>query len=245
MSSRHCIIIPYFFGDRNKRPNGLTDHSCYDMFMKTLAKQDFDVLLFTNRPVLYSPPNLKVIRCEKEDIYQSAESALGEKIKIQHYYKLCDLRVIYPLIFKGYIQGYDYIGHGDVDVAYGHFDDVIEATEDLKFGCHEHLNALGGKHYGHGCFCMYRNDERATKILEQIPNGLEILTEQKNIAIDERLMPDALLNLFGKNYQVRIRDYNQAKGKRFEGGRIYGDDQELHLMHFFKLKNERETIRLL
>jgi hypothetical protein len=69
-----------------------------------------------------------------------AQKALAMQISLNRPYKCCDFKSVYGLIFKDYINGYDYWGHCDFDLIFG---DLSAYFEKYNLKNYDRFLALG------------------------------------------------------------------------------------------------------
>ena len=81
---------------------------------------------------LHKPQNVKLIFKTLEEISAAASEKLGFVVNINYPYKLCDFKPAYGFLFPELIKGYDFWGHGDIDVVYGNIRDFI--TDEVMQG---------------------------------------------------------------------------------------------------------------
>ena len=106
-----ALIVPYF----GRFPNyfQLWLNSCkinptIDWMVYTDDKRKFDY-----------PSNVHVTYTTLQSIKQLAEEKLDMPVNISMPYKLCDLKVVYGIIFQDDLVSYDFWGYCDVDVIWG------------------------------------------------------------------------------------------------------------------------------
>lgn len=80
------------------------------------------------------PSNIKIVKKTLAEVKTLAEEKLGFEISLDYAYKLCDLKPAYGLIFEDLLSGYDFWGHGDIDVIFGNIrnfitDSVLEEND--------------------------------------------------------------------------------------------------------------------
>jgi len=77
-------------------------------------------LLFTDAGEPHNKPeNVKSVPMTLDDFNQLASRKLGISVRVSDPYKLCDFKSTFGVIFDDYLKGYDFWGHGDIDVIYG------------------------------------------------------------------------------------------------------------------------------
>ena len=63
--------------------------------------------------------NIRFIYKTLSEINQLAKEKLELHVQITTGYKLCDFKPTYGILFSELLKGYDFWGHGDIDVIYG------------------------------------------------------------------------------------------------------------------------------
>ena len=126
--------------------------ACFDVWVRTAGyNKRFDFLIVTDleyRGTL--PENIHFIKMGFGELKDRIEQKMGFTISLEHPYKLCDFKPAYGLIFENELEGYDYFGNFDVDLAFGDLskfvtDDILRKYEKLF-------------HLGH--FTLYKNNDK-------------------------------------------------------------------------------------
>lgn len=134
------------------------------------------------------PENLIQIKLSLQDIknrlsgllYKTYTKYVHPDNLLQKSYKLCDIRLLYPILFDDLIEKYniketDYVGWGDCDLIYGKISDFV----DFK----ENYGIIGG---WHGHFTAINNNQDFINNFKTIPNYFDIITDNsRNYASDE------------------------------------------------------------
>ncbi|MDD2970819.1 MAG: hypothetical protein PHE02_01635 [Lachnospiraceae bacterium] len=88
---------------------------------------DFDFVMYTDQSVNCDlPNNLKIISTTLADLKNKFSKVLGFECKLDNAYKLCDYKVLYGLAFQDVVSNYDFWGHCDVDLIFGHLAHFID-----------------------------------------------------------------------------------------------------------------------
>ncbi len=124
-------------------------HSC-----KYNPTIDYILITDNKEPILNKPVNVKIIYKTLDAIKAQASKKLGFTVNIDYPYKLCDYKPAYGFLFPEIIEGYDFWGHGDVDVVYGNIRDFM--TNELL----NNYDIISSRHeYITGTFCLFRNNK--------------------------------------------------------------------------------------
>lgn len=161
-------------------------------------------------------------------------------------YKLCDLKILYPVLFDQIlidhdIREYDYVGWGDCDVIYGKFSNFINnlGTFDIIGGYHGHFAAI-------------KNIPELKNMFKSIDNIYQLLIDTKTYIIDEiaarkhieklkmfyinkyftDIVPPCFFNLFRK-------DHKQRKKNFFD---VYNHEKDIRYLFYDKIKEKLFTM---
>lgn len=105
------LVVPYF----GERPPFLP------LVMRSMAANpDVSWLLLTDRPAPDAPRNVAVQMCTFDDLANRIRSHFDFEISLETPYKLCDFRPAFGEIFADELSGYDFWGHSDLEVIFGH-----------------------------------------------------------------------------------------------------------------------------
>ena len=126
------------------------------------------------------PPNVKIINMPLMDVKKRANKAFGFEVSVDFAYKLCDFKPAYGIIFNDLIEGYDFWGHGDIDVVFGNIrefmtDDVL-LHHDLLCVRHDVLT---------GYFQLFRNTEKMNTLFMQSKDYKQVFSSPEHYCFDE------------------------------------------------------------
>lgn len=141
-----------------------------------------DFIIITNNRYAISnrPKNVKIIYKTIEDIIYIASKKLGFKVNIAYPYKLCDFKPAYGFLFPEIIEGYDFWGHGDIDVVYGNIRDFM--TEEIL----NTYDIISSRHdYITGTFCLYKNKEQMNTLFMQSKDYKKVFSNSAHFCFDE------------------------------------------------------------
>lgn len=165
------LILPFF----GKLP------SYFELFLNSCVKNEnfVDFLIITDND-LKSYNNIKILNFSWNSFRSFVKSKFDYPICLENPYKLCDFRPSYGIIFKDYIEKYDYWGHCDCDLIWGDFkllDPIISSKRYERIGYYGHLT-------------IYRNNEKVNNYFNTLkaPDVLafkEVCNSTKNFAFDE------------------------------------------------------------
>lgn len=219
-----------------------------DLWLKTVARQEMDVLFFTNHE-FDAPDNVKIHKCKMDDVFDRAEKIYDLNFQNRYPYKLCDLKSFYGKIFEDELKDYEYWGYGDSDVVYG----KLPKFSDLELYCAKHERpdmALVkstkpvGKWFIPGHFVMMKNDDRGRRIFEHLPTAKALLEEDTNNYIDEWLVPTVLIYEYGLGAGGIIANDYEYINNQFIGwshGDLRVGDHEFNYIHWYEHKDRVKT----
>jgi len=150
-------------------------HSC--KFNPTI---DFIIITDNDDPIPDKPENVKIIPKMLDEIKVTASKKLGFAVNIEYPYKLCDFKPAYGFLFPEVVEGYNFWGHGDIDVVYGNIRDFM--TEEI-LSCYD---VISSRHdYVTGNFCLFRNDEQINTLFMQSKDFKTVFSNPENYCFDE------------------------------------------------------------
>jgi hypothetical protein len=102
----------------------------FDLWLKSCAlNPTVNWLIYTDRRIMHTPDNVRIIYNTLEGIRKLAASKLGFTVALDYPYKLCDFKSVYGIIFEDDIKSYDFWGHCDFDMIFGNIRHFI--TDDI------------------------------------------------------------------------------------------------------------------
>lgn len=145
--------------------------------------EDIEFFLFSDQPIGELPANLHYIKTTLRNEVERFSEGIGEKVDVDYGYKFCDLRPFIPMAYHQLINGFDFWGYCDVDLAFGKIRDFL--TDD-KLDKYERF-------YEWGHLSVLKNNEKMNH-LYYLPGSI--------YSMDETLRCPVLLNAdekFGLN----------------------------------------------
>lgn len=131
----------------------------------------------------YSKPvstNVGFIYKTLTEINQLAREKLELPVQITTGYKLCDFKPTYGILFSEILKGYDFWGHGDIDVIYGNIRKFI-TKKVLK----EHDLVSVRHDYVTGHFTLFRNTKKMNELFKLSRDFQKVLISERNFCFDE------------------------------------------------------------
>ena len=140
-----------------------------------------DFFIITDNEVQENfPPNVHIVKKSMSETINLIEQKLGLKVDIFFAYKLCDFKPAYGVIFSELIEGYDFWGHGDLDVIYGNIrnfmTDELLSEHDLISVRHDFLT---------GFFTLFRNCTKMNELFRQSKDYEKIFKSPRHFCFDE------------------------------------------------------------
>ena len=178
------FICPYFGAFPNY----------FNLTLKSIEySKTIDWLIITDIKEKYDyPNNVKVINMTFTELRKKVQSCFDFDICLNKPFKMCDFRPAYGLIFKDYLDNYDFWGHCDFDCIYG----------DLRKFLPENILKENERIYCLGHMSLYKNNDRINNIFK---NKLDEDTDYKNIFMKERAFS------FDEMGIIRIMDKEKVK----------------------------------
>lgn len=212
------------------------------------------------------PRNVFILKKILPEIEALATKKLGFQVCMPYAYKICDFKPAYGFLFPEIIQGYDFWGHGDIDVVYGDIRGFM--TEELL----KNHDIISSRHdYITGTFCLYRNCRPMNTLFMQSKDYKKVFSRSEHFCFDEcnflfqELQNGASIfhypdNIQSMTYVVQkaaaesklraffdfiIVEGTPGKIKWEEGRIIYNDTYEAMFYHLIKFKTECKRPKIL
>jgi hypothetical protein len=154
----------------------------FDYFLHSCRyNPSVDFVILTDIPYEKElPPNVRIRRISLSGIRQLASRRLGFPVSLDAAYKLCDYKPAYGLIFSGLTEGYDFWGHGDIDIIFGNIrnfiTDRILSAYDLICVRHDILT---------GYFQLFRNTPRLNNLFSLSKDYQKVYSSPQHYCFDE------------------------------------------------------------
>lgn len=141
---------------------------------------DFIIITDNQTFIPNKPENVKVVYKTIEDIKTIASEKLGFKVNIDYPYKLCDFKPTYGYIFSEIVEGYDFWGHGDIDMLYGDIRNFM--TPDIL----SYYDVISSRHdFITGTYCLYKNSEQMNSLFMESKDYKKVLSSSEHFCFDE------------------------------------------------------------
>ena len=140
----------------------------------------FIIVTDNAEPVFNTPGNVIIIQKKLNEIVSIASKKLGFAVAINEPYKLCDFKPAFGFLFPELVKGYDFWGHGDIDIIYGNIrnfilDEMLEANE-LITARHDFLS---------GTFTLFRNNKKMNTLFKQSKDYKKVFSSSSHFCFDE------------------------------------------------------------
>ncbi|ADQ17094.1 hypothetical protein Lbys_1376 [Leadbetterella byssophila DSM 17132] len=126
------------------------------------------------------PPNVKLLELSLHNFKELASEKLGFEVVINDPYKLCDFKPAYGHIFEDYLLGYDYWGHGDIDIIFGNLANFISEpvnnNYDVIYLRHDFIT---------GYFTLFKNTGKINALYRQSKDYEKIFMNARHFCFDE------------------------------------------------------------
>jgi len=196
--------------------------------------------------------NVTFVPFTMDDFGRLASDKLGFPVSHDNPYKLCDFKPAYGLIFEGYLAGYDFWGHCDLDVIWG---DISKFITDDILNQYDVISARKEKMCGH--FSLYRNTSPINKLFTLHQQHVEVLTQNETVSFDEDFMTlvveqvvkQGYIKIYWPRYVLDdefgpvLREFRS--GWHWENGKLYNrndDNREIMYIHFSEWKHSLGNI---
>ena len=178
------FICPYFGAFPNY----------FNLTLKSIEyNKTIDWLIITDIKEKYDyPNNVKVINMTFTELQKKVQSHFDFDICLNRPFKMCDFRPAYGVIFKEYLNDYDFWGHCDFDCIYG----------DLRKFLPENILEKNERIYCLGHMSLYKNNDKVNNIFK---NKIDEDTDYKNIFTKEGAFS------FDEMGIIRIMDKEKVK----------------------------------
>jgi hypothetical protein len=138
------------------------------------------VIITNNPPPGDLPANVRFENITLKDMRDIASRKLGFETGLHSPYKLCDFKPAYGYIFSDLIEGFEFWGHGDIDVIYGNIRKFM--TDDLLS---KHDVITVNNDFISGAFTLFRNSRNTNRLFMQSKDFEKVYRDPKHYCFDE------------------------------------------------------------
>ncbi len=141
-----------------------------------------DFLIVTDNETVHKnlPRNVRFKKKSIAQIMERAIKKLGFAICINDSYKLCDFKPAYGFLFPELISGYDFWGHGDIDVIFGQIRNFI--TEEVLLN-HDFISVRHD--FLTGYFQLLKNNDKLNTLFMYSKDYKKVFTSAEHLCFDE------------------------------------------------------------
>ncbi len=190
MNHSIAILIPYF-GNWPRWMNFFIE-SCR-------ANPTIDWIFFTDS----APPenrarNVRYVQASFAEYKDELAQKLGTKIAADAPYKLCDVRPALPYAHADLVEGYDFVGFGDIDVIYG---DIRAFYDSETLDRYDLLSSHRDRVSGH--LCLFRNAPEMVTAFQRVSGWKDAFGNRDYVNFDERAFYNYLRGKRGRWLKAR------------------------------------------
>ena len=150
-------------------------HSC-----KFNPEIDFLIITDDSASLRQVPDNITFVQKTLNEISAIATKRFNFPVNIRNPYKLCDFKPAYGFLFPNLVRGYDFWGHGDLDVIYGNIRKFITAKILREF------DLISVRHdYITGHFALFRNCKKLNSLFMKSKDFVKVFSEERSFCFDE------------------------------------------------------------
>jgi len=154
-----------------------------DLFLESCRHNpsvDFYLMTDCTPPRHVPPANVKLVPLDLPGFNALASEKLGFDVNLKWFYKLTDFKPTFGVVFRDYLQSYDFWGYCDLDLAFGDIRKFL--TDELL---DEYDVIATRKEFLTGHFTLYRNTDEVTRLFERSQDYRKVLTASNTFAFDE------------------------------------------------------------
>lgn len=167
-----AVIIPYY----GKWPRFM------DLYLNSCVhNQWFDIIFITDLDLPQAAgSNVKKVHIPWNQLQQYVSGKLNAEVTLHSYYKLCDLKPMYGLIFQEYIKNYEFWAFGDIDLIYGNTGRFL--TSDLLNG---YDIVTFRTEWLSGALTLFRNTDMINNLFRESPDWQKVVSSTKHYSFTE------------------------------------------------------------
>jgi hypothetical protein len=155
-----------------------------DLFVESCRHNpsiDFYLITDCIPPHHVPPKNVRFVNLDLPGFSALASAKLGLEVNLTRPYKLTDFKPAYGVIFRDYLEKYDFWGYCDLDIVFGDIRKFL--TDELL---DEYDVIATRKEFITGHFTLYRNTDNITRLYENSRDYKEVFSTSSNsFAFDE------------------------------------------------------------
>jgi len=144
-------------------------------------------------------PNVHFINDSLTSLCKRVSEYLNLNISYKRPYKLCDLRPLFPHLYKEQLEGYEFWGHCDLDIIWG---DIKNFIDDDILKNNDVISSRKDRISGH--FSLFRNIDPINNAYKFHPMWKDAVTKQNSYYFDEVGMTEVYKNYWNHDFKPRI-----------------------------------------
>ena len=139
------------------------------------------IIITDNEESIHNKPiNVTIKYKTLDEIKTSVSEKLNFPVSIDNPYKLCDFKPAYGFLFPEIVNGYDFWGHGDIDVIYGNIRNFI--TDEML----QEFDIISPRpDWVPGCFLLFKNTEKMNTLFMQSKDYRKVFESDQHFCFDE------------------------------------------------------------
>lgn len=222
----------------------------FEYHYRTCVNLDIDFYFFSNiRPShQYDSPNFHFIPISLREYEKKLSKAAGFPISIDNYYKVTETKPAYADVFYEYVKDYEFVGWYDIDTLFGDinawFEPYLDDYDVISFGEeHKFYNRIAGP------LVIVRNTDALRTVYKADPMFKECMSKEKYSEYDEYHLyhryqyVDVPIKLFFNSHNCDPISLKNMFDATWSGGKIYVNDEEKLLYHFYRKDHTKFEIR--
>lgn len=214
----------------------------FPLWLKSASlNEGVDFIVFSDDTVDDLPSNVRIINTSLSYIKQRAEEELGFEVVLDSPYKCCDYKTLYGLIFKQYLEGYDYWGHCDLDLIWGnleHFFIEKDITKYDRFLYLGHLSLYRNNDLVNNYFRMngaretYKEVYTTSRIcvFDEVPGTVQIYLKNRLPFFYEKIFAD--ISPGYKQFKLSLNSLDEKKIINYKQQIFYWDKGEVFRAYY-------------
>ena len=201
---RKCVIN-FHFGKR---------YPYFELHKKSLLNnKDYDFLLLSDQVEHdYQEGNIKHVRFTMEHANRLINERVSDRNVLIHPRKFCDYKIFFGVMFKEYLEGYDWYGYMDSDIVFGNINKYIPESAFHEYEIISNISKYPGagefakdprcSENLFGPFTLLRNNDKIVNLykkinyVEEMANNYVLHATEENILL--RVCRDEGINILSK-----------------------------------------------
>ena len=214
----------------------------FPLWLKSASlNEGIDFIVFSDDSYEDLPSNVRIINTSLSYIKRRAEEELGFEVVLDSPYKCCDYKTLYGLIFKHYLEEYDYWGHCDLDLIWGNLEHFFVENELTKYDRFLYLGHLS----------LYRNNDNVNNyfrlegsresyqevyttsricVFDEVPGTVQIYLKNRIPFFYEKIFAD--ISPAYKQFKLSLNSIDDEKILNYKQQIFYWDKGEVFRAYY-------------